>query len=111
MPIYGNVETGDSTDSVTLALASGTDPSFTGGGPISFVNGTATFPGVTLTLAGDYMLGATTNAPGAFTATSTSFTVDSGVTRDHIEFTVQLDGYDGGTGNQPGRGDHRVRPV
>jgi hypothetical protein len=84
---FGNVETGDSTDHVTLALASGIDPTFTGGGPISLVGGVATFPGITLTVAGSYMLGATTDA-GAFTATSVAFTV-SPAAADHVEFTTQ----------------------
>ncbi|MDR3388587.1 MAG: protease pro-enzyme activation domain-containing protein [Rudaea sp.] len=74
---FGNVETGDSTHSVTLALAAGVDPTFTGGGPIPLVAGVASFTGITLTIAaGGYQLGATTTA-GAFTATSNPFMVSS----------------------------------
>ncbi len=83
----GNVETGDSTDSVTLTLAAGTDPTFSGGGPVTFVNGVASFPSITLTApASGYELGATTTA-GSFTATSNPFTVSS--TGDKLVFTTQ----------------------
>jgi hypothetical protein len=71
---YGNVETGDSTDSVTLALAAGSDPSFTGAAA-TLSNGVATFSALTLTKAASgYALGATTTA-GAFTASSNPFAV------------------------------------
>jgi subtilase family serine protease len=73
---FGNLETGDSTHSVTLALAAGSDPSFNSGGAVTLSGGVATFPAITLTRAASgYELGASTDA-GAFTATSNAFTVN-----------------------------------
>jgi hypothetical protein len=73
----GNVETDDSTDSITLALVAGIDPTFTGGGPIQLVNGVASFPGIALTVAASgFQLGATTTA-GSFSATSNPFMVSA----------------------------------
>ena len=73
---FGNLETGDSTHSVTLALAAGSDPTFSGGNAVTLSAGVATFPAVELTLAASgYKLSASTNA-GAFTATSIAFSVN-----------------------------------
>lgn len=75
---FGNVETANSGDHVSLLLATGTDPTFTGGSPIQLVNGVATFPAITLTKAATgYSLTASTDA-GAFTATSATFAIGAG---------------------------------
>ena len=75
---FGNLETGDSTHTVTLTLAAGTDPSFSGGNAITLTNGVATFASIELTKAASgYKLSASTDA-GAFTATSDAFTVTPG---------------------------------
>jgi hypothetical protein len=75
---FGNVVIGDVADSVTLTLASGTDPSFTGGGPVTVSGGVATFPAIKLTVAASgYTLSAATTA-GVFTALSNPFAVTPG---------------------------------
>ncbi len=71
---YGNVETGDNTDVVSAALASGPRGATLGGTLSATVSeGVATFSGLTLTRAGaGYTLGVST---GTFSATSSALTV------------------------------------
>jgi hypothetical protein len=72
---FGNVETGDNSDTITLSI--GTNPSggtLSGTLTVAVINGVATFADLSIDQAGDgYTLTAT--APGVTTAASTAFSI------------------------------------
>ena len=76
---YGNTETTDSSTSISLRLASGTDSSFSYGGPQRLTNGTAVFGAIRLTNAGDYRLGASSSLVGIADVNSDGFNVAPGL--------------------------------
>ncbi|MHB1584041.1 MAG: beta strand repeat-containing protein, partial [Acidimicrobiales bacterium] len=86
---YGNVETGDST--TTVALAIGTNPSsgtLTGGAAVTVVNGVATFSGLSIDNTGTGYTLTATSTPSYTSATSTSFTITPG-TANKLVFTAE----------------------
>jgi len=82
---FGNQVTTSGTP-ITLAVATGPDPSLSGGGPANDSAGLATFAAVALRAAGTYTLSA--GATGLAAATSTPFVV-SAAALDHLSFTTQ----------------------
>lgn len=85
---YNHVVTTNNTDTATLAVANGTDPNFSGGGPVQFVNGVATFPNLTLTVARTGIQLLATTTAGNFTYTSRSFQIDPAAA-NHNAFVQQ----------------------
>ncbi len=85
---YGNVETTDYSDVLTLAVASGPG-GFAAGSTTSFtvVAGVATFSSLTFDTFGTYMLGASATG-GATDVSSSSFSVSPGAP-DHLAFSIQ----------------------
>jgi hypothetical protein len=73
----GNLATGDSTHTVTVALTTPNGATLAGTRTVTLVNGVATFAGLSVDRIGSYTLTATTNA-GAFTTASSTFTVTVG---------------------------------
>src|SRR5206468_4297768 len=80
--VYGNVETGDNTSSVSIAIASGpAGAAFASGSTTAaFVSaGVATFTTLTFNTAGTYTLQASDASPAFTTAASSSFVVSPNV--------------------------------
>jgi hypothetical protein len=75
----GNVESGDSSTTVSLAI--GTNPSagaLSGGGPITVSSGVATFAGLSVNIAGAGYTLVASSAPGYAGTTSAPFTIAPG---------------------------------
>jgi hypothetical protein len=85
---YGNLETADNTDQVTLSVAGGPGSFAAGSQTTATVsNGVATFANLVLDTAGDYTLGASTSG-GLTGPVSSGFTVLAAAA-DHLAFSVQ----------------------
>jgi hypothetical protein len=84
LDVNGNLLSGDNTDQVTLTTATG---NLTGAGPVTVVNGIATFPNLSLTTAAaGYQL--TASAANFASAVSNSFKITPGVPF-RLEVTTQ----------------------
>jgi hypothetical protein len=89
----GNRVTADNADQITLSAGTGT---FTGGGPITVVNGVATFNSAAITAAGtNYQL--TASAGSATAAVSNTFSITPDVTSQLVVTTQPVGGRVGDT--------------